>query len=76
MSHHEYDYIYINALLLSIQYSCSSPSMGCYCKIMVSSPFKLEITYYHSSKNNKWWCPFEPQKTPKMHCKNPISIIT
>ena len=24
--------------------------IGCYCKIMVFSPLKLEVTYYHSSK--------------------------
>ena len=23
--------------------------IGCYCKIMVFSPLKLEVTYYHSS---------------------------
>ena len=27
--------------------------IGCYCKIMVFSPFKLEVTYYHSSKGKK-----------------------
>ena len=27
---------------------------GCYCKIMVFSPIKLEIIYYHSSKGNKF----------------------
>ena len=27
-------------------------------KVMVFSPFKYEITYYHSSKGNEWWCPF------------------
>ena len=29
--------------------------IGCNCKIMLFSPF---ITYYHSSKGNKWWCTF------------------
>ena len=24
--------------------------IGCYCKIMVFSPLKLEVTYYHSFK--------------------------
>ena len=24
--------------------------IGCYCKSMVFSPLKLEVTYYHSSK--------------------------
>ena len=24
--------------------------IGCYCKIMVFSPLKLEVTYYHSSQ--------------------------
>ena len=46
-----------------------------YCKIMVSSPFKLEITYCHSSEGNKWWCPFWPLKTPKMHCKSQLHKI-
>ena len=27
--------------------------IGCYCKIMVFSTFKLQVTYYHSSKGNK-----------------------
>ena len=28
-------------------------SIGSYCKIMVFSPFKVQVTYYHSSKGNK-----------------------
>ena len=28
--------------------------MGCYCIIIVFSPFKLEITYNHSFKGNKF----------------------
>ena len=28
--------------------------IGSYCKIMVFSPFKFEVTYYHSSEGNKW----------------------
>ena len=51
------------------------PCMGCYCKMVVFSPFKLEIPYYHLSKSNKQWCPFQPLKNPKMHCKNQIPII-
>ena len=27
--------------------------IGSYCKIMVFSPFKVQVTYYHSSKGNK-----------------------
>ena len=27
--------------------------IGCYCKIMLFSPFKLEVTYCHSFKGNK-----------------------
>ena len=28
-------------------------NMGCYCKMVVFSPFKLEISYYHPFKGNK-----------------------
>ena len=27
--------------------------IGSYCKMMVFSPFKVQVTYYHSSKGNK-----------------------
>ena len=27
--------------------------IGCYCKIMVFSPFKVKVIYYHSSKGNQ-----------------------
>ena len=27
--------------------------IGCYCKIMVFSPFKVKVTYYHSYRHNK-----------------------
>ena len=40
--------------------------MHYYCKIMVFSPFKLNIRYYHS---------FQDDETPKMHCTQ-IPIIT
>ena len=32
--------------------------IGCYCKIMVFSPFKVLVTHHHSSEHNQWWRPF------------------
>ena len=40
--------------------------IGCYCKIMVFSPLKLEVTYSHSSKVSN----SNHQNAPKMYCKN------
>ena len=36
--------------------------IGSYCKIMVFSPFKVQVTYYHSSKGKNDGAPSNLQK--------------
>ena len=52
------------------------PRIGCYCKIMVFSPFKLEVTYYHLSRVTMMITILTSVKTPKIHFKSKIYIIT
>ena len=35
--------------------------------MIVFSPFSLKISYYQPFKGNKWWCPFQPLRIPKIH---------